>query len=69
MESQKSKTQPALSICQYFPKVNYSEDPTKIPGEVCIRNLGGSNSLSLELRSIHIQSLVPYETMKLDNKI
>lgn len=68
MDSQKSKTQLALSINQYFSEVNYSEEPMKIPGEVGFGNLGGSKAFNWELRSMHIQSPVPYKTMRLDNQ-
>lgn len=46
VDSQKSKTQLALSINQYFSEVNYSEEPMKIPGEVGFGNLGGSKAFN-----------------------
>lgn len=41
MEHKKSDTQLVFAINWYFSEASYSEEPTKTPGEVCYRNLGG----------------------------
>lgn len=67
MEHEKSKMQLVFAINWYFSEISCSEESTKTRGEVCYRNLGGK-TFSLEVRSMHAWSLIPYKTMRLANQ-